>query len=1012
MAPNTMLQKKGPISTRKARAAEYYKRRSRKAEAASTGDVYEYFSGKNKRSAVILSLDKDETMGLGPENVDDGIQADRDALRTHIMSMGDADGVVNSEDDEEIESDDAFEESDEERFAGFSFSNKKGNVPRSARSKVHFGGVDLDENQPDRQSVKDSDEEEEGKNDEYLDVLDVLDGRGEADIGDKDQQSQEEDNGEEDDREESEEPLDDAMEDAFAPSDNEDQSDEEALHNLGAFVSQLEPDKKRKAENEAGDVLVDGDAAPTRKRRMLKESTQAGVEGEFSVHAASGSKLQLDQLLDSLPPSSSLQALKRSSNLLTKRDALPAPLPQRTQDRIDREAAYEQTKGEVDKWKATMKRIKEADHLSFPLQAPQKIKPSNSELTARFKPTTELESAVDKLLRAAQMRDESDITKTEALKMNHLSVEEVAERRGELRKMRELMFRAEAKAKRVAKIKSKTYRKIQRKGREKVRGLIEEAEGPGSLKDEEAERMKREVERAKERATLRHKNTGKWAKAMKGRGELEEDQRQDIEEMLDKGERLRAKIRGDGGSEDDDDDEQEGGVEGIKTNAFKELRRLERDEAEDAATLPGKAKGVFAMRFMQEAMAREARRAGEVVDDFRNEIARLGGGGSDEDAADAGAEDAVSGPSGMQVQRLGGRLTFRPGQAMVASWPIAPSDSSSTLKSSEPALQSPAVASQQTFPSPLPIPPDDFIRPSLSPAPEPRAAVAKPNPWLQPRSATALQPQSRRKIEVLIGEDSAGADKSKKAMKRRLLKGAEERERAKEDAVVEINLEGVLGVPGEGGSGEAVGTGMDVGSVGARGREKAKLNRDGRQVDAAYEDSDADSEVEAQEQQVNGKATGKSGKNVKAFEQRDLVARAFAGDNVVQDFAKLKKREIEADAPRNEDRTLPGWGLWGGAGVRHNPKAKKSIKKVAGIDPTSRADHGKPHLIISEKREKKAAKYLTKDLPYPYTSRAQFERSMEVPIGTDWNTRVGFQRGTLPRVVKKMGAVIDPLEKF
>ncbi|KIJ35494.1 hypothetical protein M422DRAFT_262278, partial [Sphaerobolus stellatus SS14] len=105
-------------------------------------------------------------------------------------------------------------------------------------------------------------------------------------------------------------------------------------------------------------------------------------------------------------------------------------------------------------------------------------------------------------------------------------------------------------------------------------------------------------------------------------------------------------------------------------------------------------------------------------------------------------------------------------------------------------------------------------------------------------------------------------------------------------------------------------------------------------------------------------------------------------------------------------------GSWGGRGVKRNPTAKKVIKKVAGIDPTARADHGKPHVIISEKKDKKAAKYLVKDLPYPYTSKAQFERSMEVPIGTEWNTRVGFQRATLPRVVKKMGAVIDPLEKL
>ena len=60
------------------------------------------------------------------------------------------------------------------------------------------------------------------------------------------------------------------------------------------------------------------------------------------------------------------------------------------------------------------------------------------------------------------------------------------------------------------------------------------------------------------------------------------------------------------------------------------------------------------------------------------------------------------------------------------------------------------------------------------------------------------------------------------------------------------------------------------------------------------------------------------------------------------------------------------------------------------------------NLIISEKRDKKAAKYLIKDLPYPYTNKAQFDRAMDIPIGTEWNTRLGFQRGTLPRVVKKV----------
>jgi hypothetical protein len=32
---------------------------------------------------------------------------------------------------------------------------------------------------------------------------------------------------------------------------------------------------------------------------------------------------------------------------------------------------------------------------------------------------------------------------------------------------------------------------------------------------------------------------------------------------------------------------------------------------------------------------------------------------------------------------------------------------------------------------------------------------------------------------------------------------------------------------------------------------------------------------------------------------------------------------------------------------------------------------------------------------------------MEQPLGTEWNTRVAFQRGTLPRVVKKVFSFFD-----
>jgi Utp14 protein len=104
---------------------------------------------------------------------------------------------------------------------------------------------------------------------------------------------------------------------------------------------------------------------------------------------AGSTKLNLDDLLAPLASqSTNLLGLKKSAKVLASTSGaktLSAPLPLRTQERIDREAAYEQTKEEVDKWTETMKRIKEAEHLSFPLQAQPTGRVSNLELAAKFK---------------------------------------------------------------------------------------------------------------------------------------------------------------------------------------------------------------------------------------------------------------------------------------------------------------------------------------------------------------------------------------------------------------------------------------------------------------------------------------------------------------------------------------------------------------------------------------------------------------------------------------------------
>jgi U3 small nucleolar RNA-associated protein 14 len=146
-----------------------------------------------------------------------------------------------------------------------------------------------------------------------------------------------------------------------------------ALEGLEKFVSSLETSKKREGDsNDANNALP-------RKRRVMEERTAVGIEGEFTAVASgtpvlsrsgklfsvfSGQQLRLDDLLAPLASHSAAGlSIKKTVKILdssrTRGAPLSAPLPQRTQDRLDREAAYEQTKTEVDKWNETMKQIKE-----------------------------------------------------------------------------------------------------------------------------------------------------------------------------------------------------------------------------------------------------------------------------------------------------------------------------------------------------------------------------------------------------------------------------------------------------------------------------------------------------------------------------------------------------------------------------------------------------------------------------------------------------------------------------
>lgn len=55
-------------------------------------------------------------------------------------------------------------------------------------------------------------------------------------------------------------------------------------------------------------------------------------------------------------------------------------------------------------------------------------------------------------------------------------------------------------------------------------------------------------------------------------------------------------------------------------------------------------------------------------------------------------------------------------------------------------------------------------------------------------------------------------------------------------------------------------------------------------------------------------------------------------------------------------------------------------------------------------------KYLASQLPHPFETRQQYERSLRLPVGPEWTTKETFQAATKPRVMVKQG-IITPMER-
>ncbi|EPQ27584.1 uncharacterized protein PFL1_04722 [Pseudozyma flocculosa PF-1] len=1010
----------GSAKKKKDKGARIARRAMAGLDGQDDDDIPQTSRSKGKRRAD----DAGEGGGDDDDDDDEELDSDSDAGRGPIgPKVFDSDDELNAGiegEDEEIDSDEAFGESDEEKYGDFKFQSderKRSKAPSKKRAS---------RSSRDAESGEEEDEEEEEEDEDDGDMMDLS----------RMLESGSDDDGKDHGSDGDDESMDD--------DDDDEEADDKLRRHINALAVQSSGAKRGAAgsDDEEGSGGDDHDApAAKRSRRVLSERTEAVPEGEFATTGSSGgAALRLEDFLDPLSGQVDFANVRKSTKALevpksqqrkaqvaSQRGggALTAPLPAVLQDKLDRQAAYSVTKDEVQGWAPTIKQIREADHLSFPLQKPQTTRPSTAGLVASFQPANELESEIAGMLEMGGMT-EKQLAEQEDLAMNRLDPEEIKARRAELRRMRDLMFRAEQKAKRVKKIKSKAYRKVHRKERERLQAKMRElGMGPNGeqldLEDSEGEneeRLRAERDRAMERATLKHKNTSKWAKHVLGNrhGAEGKEARDAIEDQLRRGEQLRRRIQARGSDDernsdasdyDDDDDYDEGDDDhAIQAKAFDELATLEakeearreRDEAE--LERAGGKKGVYNMKFMKDARERQAKNVRGMVDDFKEEMAGLVGGSDVEGEGSDGDGQGPGGNGKAAATLVGGnrgRAMYGTGQIQTAAPTAGPSEvvdetaaGASDGKKKKKANKSGDAAAlveiggEATKASAPPSGRKGGRGPGISNGAASSAATAASinpfasdstpdaaNPWLAADGKSGSGAVSSKKNAILVGKGSNSEAKAASRMRKDRARGWEATEARREDEEVDIDL-----------------------SV---------------RLDQGNDDDDDDDDRGSVDEP---RPINPSSRNPSAFQQRDLVSQAFAGDDVQTAFTAEKAALIEAEAPKEVDTTLPGWGSWGGKGVKAKKKRNASnVVTLPGLEASQRRDAGMAHVVINEKKDKKAEAFRVKDLPRPFTSRAQYEMAMRNPLGPEWNTRIEHQRLNMPRVTKKLGKVIKPIER-
>ncbi|XP_040180988.1 U3 small nucleolar RNA-associated protein 14 homolog A isoform X2 [Rana temporaria] len=734
--------------------------------------------------------------------------------------------------------------------------------------------------------------------------------------------------------------------------------DEEDLFANECDVSASEDEEEIDAERKHRKLLEAISSLDGKKRRKLAERTEASVHvSEFGITAEGvGEKITLSDLIEPIKKASNLTKVKKQLNKLKDKKSVELPLSNEETQKIQRVISYQSTSVEVAKWDPVVRQNRKAEQLIFPL-ADETLKPTPIEdKLSGWKARTPLEMEIFNILHSnKQPITDPLLTPLEEASLKAMSLEEAKLRRAELQKARALQSFYEAKARRERKIKSKKYHKLLKKGRQKqeLKEFEELRKTNPEAALEELEKLQRA--RIEERMSLKHQNSGKWAKSKLFMAKYDEEARKAMQEQLQKNKELTQKVKAGSESEESEEEEEE---------------EIVPDFVNDAQMTPEGPNPWMTGKLRRDAKDSGSQEEEEGTMQVEAELNTKGEDRDDEEEEDRDSEEEVL------LKEFEERRLLRKQQGEEESSGGEPG------KAQEPPTDAMNEAEEKQV-SQF----NTLFQKLIEQNRGEERRRQKRHPVAEPE-----EPLEEDGEEVLEKAAEEGPLLMESTERKQSLESVEAL--AQEEEVDEPTIQ--LKAPRKNESGE-----QTVHRTGDKRAKKSKLidRNDILPVKAPKVQTPLlPTTVEDEEEEEEDVETA----------QKMIIQEAFAGDDVIKDFLNEKKKAEQAGKPKDINLVLPGWGEWGGTNLKvSHKKRRRFIIKAPPAPP--RKDQRLPNVILNEKRNIMAAAHQINELPYPFNNRKHFESSIRTPVGKTWNTEQAVHKMTSPKVITKKGHIIEPI---